>query len=223
MNLSRILIYVLLIVAFVAAALAYPLLPEQVASHWNAAGEADGYMGKFWGAFLFPLLMAGFALLYVVIPRIDPLKANIETFRKSYDALWAVLMAFFAYMFGVTLAWNLGARFNFTFAVVPAVSALVYALGVLVGKAKRNWFVGIRTPWTLSSDAVWDKTHKLGGTLFKIAAVFPLAALVLKNEWLVAAFVTGPVLFVAVVVVVYSYVVHRSVAQAEQSKGTRRP
>lgn len=77
---------IILLLATVAAGIAvYPHLPNEIASHWNVAGEADNYMGKFWGVFLFPALLAGFYLLYAIIPRIDPLKDNIRSFRSAYN------------------------------------------------------------------------------------------------------------------------------------------
>jgi uncharacterized membrane protein len=118
------------------------------------------------------------------------------------------LLAFLLYVFGLQLAWNLGARFDFVQALIPALAVLWYVTGVVLGQIKRNWFMGIRTPWTLSSDAVWDRTHALGGQLFKIAAVISLAGLFFRGG-LVIVMVIVPVLAVAVVTVAYSYVVYR--------------
>ncbi len=86
----------------------YPYLPDRIASHWNIKGEVDGYAGKFWGVFLFPILMAVIFIFYLIIPKIDPLKANIESFRKYYNAFWLMLFIFFIYIFALTLAWNFG-------------------------------------------------------------------------------------------------------------------
>jgi len=152
--------------------------------------------------------MLGMFGLYLVMPLIDPLKTNLKSFQKYYDGLWATIFAFMLYVFGLQLAWNLGARFDFGHALIPALAALWYFLGVVLGKVKRNWFMGIRTPWTLSSDVVWEKTHALGGQLFKIAAVISLAGLFLRGPLVVLALVV-PVLVVSVVTVVYSYVIYR--------------
>ena len=198
---------VLLVV--LAGAITYPILPDQIASHWNAAGEADGYMDKFWGIFLLPLVMAGMYLFYFVIPKIDPLKKNIESFRPTYNTFWLWMFVFLLYIFGLSMVWNFGYRFNFTVAIVPAIAAFLYIIGVVLEKSKRNWFVGIRTPWTLSNDVVWDKTHKLGGRLFKVAAVISLLGLFLRGELPVLAVLAAPVAIVAVVTIVYSYVEFR--------------
>ena len=87
--------------------------------------------------------------------------------------------------------------------MVPAFSALFYLAGVMLSKAKRNWFIGIRTPWTLSSDRVWDKTHRLGAKLFKASAIIGLFGIVFINYAFVL--MIAPVLASAVISIVYSY------------------
>ncbi len=197
-------------VCAIAGAVAYPSLPERFDSHWNAAGQADGSMPKFWGVAIFPLIMFGLYLLYLVIPRIDPLRVNIESFRATYDYLWIGIFLFLGFVFALSLVWNLGYHFNFTRAIVPAIAALWFLLGMALGKLKRNWFVGIRTPWTLSSDIVWEKTHALGGKLFKVAAIVSLGGIFVSSTQGVLFFLVAPILLVTVIVVAYSYVVHRS-------------
>jgi len=186
--------------------LAAPELPAELATHWNAGGEPDGTMGKTIALALIPGLTAVLVGLFALIPRIDPLGANIEEFRGHYD--WFVVL-FAAYMFLVhagIVAFNLGYEFDFVALVMLGVAALFYYVGVLLETAKRNWFVGIRTPWTLSSDAVWDATHELGSRLFKICALAAVFA-VFAGEYAVY-FVLVPTLGTAVITVVYSYVVY---------------
>ena len=199
----------LVLLSAVIGAVAYPALPDQIASHWNAAGEADGAMPKFWGVFLFPALMGVLLIAYVAIPKIDPLRANIESFRTYYDKLWVAMFLFFFYIFGLMLAWNFGYRFNFTALMIPAMAFLWYSLGVLLEKSRRNWFVGIRTPWTLSSDAVWEKTHTLGGKLFRVAAMLGLAGFFFRDPNYAIALVAIPAAAIAAITIVYSYAAYR--------------
>jgi uncharacterized membrane protein len=205
---TNILMLLLVVGTIITGVILYPYLPAQVASHWNTAGEVNGYMGKFWGVFLVPLIMAGLFVLYAVIPRIDPMKENIASFRRYYNGFWVLISLFFVYVFALQLIYNLGVTFDFTYAMVPALAVLWYVLGAFMEKTKRNWFVGIRTPWTLSSDKVWDKTHALAGKLFKFAAVLSLSALLFKNDAVVFVLV-GPAVVVALVTIVYSYVVYK--------------
>jgi len=196
-------IIAVILLSFAVGIYLYPSMPASMASHWNAQGEVNGYMPKFWGLFLMPIISVGLFLLFLVIPGIDPMKENIAKFRGYFDGFITLLMLFLFYIYLLTIYWNLGARFDFIVAIVPAFSVLFYYMGILVEHAKRNWFIGIRTPWTLSSEKVWDATHKIGGKLFKIAAVVALLGLFFGKYaiW----FVIAPALFVAIYTIVYSY------------------
>jgi uncharacterized membrane protein len=197
----------ILLFTFAAALIAYPFMPDLMASHWGLAGEVNGYLPKLWGLFVVPLVSAGLALLFLAIPRIDPLKANIAKFRETYDRFVIVLLLFLLYLSLLGIAWNTGIRFSIPQVLSPALGALFYACGVLIGRAKRNWFVGIRTPWTLSSERVWDRTHAIGGRLFRIAGILALLGAVLPGiAWLL---VLGPVLLISAYLVVYSYLEYR--------------
>jgi len=207
---TNIVIGIIIAIAFIAGAYFYPQLPSRIASHWDSAGQVNGYMNKFWGIFLLPIMMLGFFALYFIIPKVDPLKNNIQSFRKYYNILWIAIFIFFLYIFGITLAQNIGYRFNITFAMVPAIAALWFFLGTFFTKLKRNWFLGIRTPWTLSNDIVWNKTHKLGGRLFQIAAIIALAGMFFKDDILIVAIVV-PAVAVAIITVIYSYIEYKKI------------
>ena len=212
---SRAVILGIIALTFAVALLAYPSMPDPMATHWGLSGKADGYMPRTWGLFLVPLISAGLALLLLAIPRIDPLRENIEKFRDTYEHFIAVLLLFLLYVSLLVIAWNLGVRFNIAQVLSPAFGVLLYACGILVGKAKRNWFIGIRTPWTLSSDRVWDRTHAVGGWLFKIAGILALlGALTPAIVWLL---VLGPVFLISISLVVYSYLEYRK----ERAGGTK--
>jgi uncharacterized membrane protein len=199
----------LVISSFLVSIIVYPQLPEQMASHWNIKGDVDGYFGRFWGAFLLPLINIGIYILLVLVPRIDPLKDNITRFRRYYDLFFIAIIGFFIYIHLLTLLWNLGIEFNLLQFLSPAIALLIYLAGTLMEHAKRNYMVGIRTPWTLSSDIVWDKTHRLGSRLFKISAVIILVAIVFP-DWLILLLLV-PLLSAALYLIVYSYFEYRKI------------
>ena len=194
----------IIILSFIIGIYLYPQMPERMASHWNSQGEVDGFMPKFWGLFLFPIIMSALMLLFLAIPKIDPLKKNIKKFRKYYDIFILLFIIFFTYIYILTLIWNIGYRYDMTMVIIPALAILFYYLGILNENAKRNWFIGLRTPWTLSSEKVWNKTHKLAGKLFKLAAIIALLGLFIQKYavWLII----GPILAFALYLVVYSYI-----------------
>jgi uncharacterized membrane protein len=178
-------------------------MPENMASHWNEKGEVNGYMPKIWGLFLVPIISFVLFLLFVAIPKIDPLKKNIEKFRKYFDTFMLLIILFLFYVYLLTIFWNLGLRFNFFPVLVPVFSFIIYYSGVLIENSKRNWFIGVRTPWTLSNDEVWNKTNKLGGKLFKIAAIFALIGIIFGNYAIY--FVISPIIIASFYTIVYSY------------------
>jgi len=181
----------------------YPQMPEKMASHWNTKGQVDGYMSKFWGLFLIPLILIGLALLFVAIPRIDPLKANIEKFRKYYDGFIIIFFIFMLLIHFQAILWNLGIKISPNVTFSAGIGILFFYVGILCENAKRNWFIGIRTPWTLSSERVWERTHKIGGKLFKIAGVIALFGVLFQSHAIF--FVLIPVILVAAYTIIYSY------------------
>ncbi|MFH0847058.1 MAG: DUF1648 domain-containing protein [Chloroflexota bacterium] len=205
-------IIAIILISLVLAIYLYPRMPEPMASHWNARGEVDGYMSKFWGLFLMPIMSIGMALLFVFLPKIDPLRANIEEFRGYYHLFVTLIILFMFYIYLLTLFWNLGKRFDMIQLLSPAFAILFYYAGVLIEKSKRNWFIGIRTPWTLSSDRVWDKTHALGGKLFKLIGVISLSGLILPASAFFYIFFIS-VIGVTLFTLVYSYLEYRKEAR----------
>ena len=198
---------VLISAALVVGLLLYARLPDPMPSHWNAAGEIDGYMSKFWGIFLMPIVTVVLVPLFLIIPRIDPLKANIAKFRGVFNWFIVVFVAYMLFVYALTLAASLGYQFNMTVMLLPVIGLLFIGAGYMMSKAKRNFFIGIRTPWTLSSETVWDETHKLGAKMFMAGGVVTILGVFLGENgiWLMMF----AVLAAAFVPIVYSYILWR--------------
>jgi uncharacterized membrane protein len=203
MKLIRLAIIASLLITLALTIAVYPTVPDKVVSHWNAAGQADGYMSKFWGLGLIPIIMLAFVGLFAVLPRIDPYKKNYGKFRNYYEGFILLFILFMLAIQAQIILWSIGYQVipNLTFPFL--IGTLFIYIGFLLGHAEQNWFVGIRTPWTLSSETVWKKTHELGGKLFKIAGVISFIG-VLAGEYAMW-FILVPVLGVAVYTVMYSY------------------
>jgi len=179
-------------------------LPEKMASHWNIEGLVDGYMPTFWGLFLMPIISLILLALFIIIPKIDPLKANIAKFKSYYSTFIFAIILFLFYLHILTLVWNMGIRFNMVSMMSPAFATLFFYCGIVLENAKRNWFIGIRTPWTLSNDNVWAKTHRLGGKLYKASGILSLVGVILPNYAII--FILVPIIIASIYLVVYSYV-----------------
>lgn len=208
-RLTVILSTILILAALLAGLLLWDRLPDQVASHWNENDQVDGYMTKTWGVLLMPLVSLGMLLLFLVLPNIDPLKANIASFRPVFNVFILLMIGFMTYMHGLTLAWGLGyQQFKMSAAMLPFMGLILIAAGWLMRSAKRNFFIGIRTPWTLSSDTVWEQTHKVGSVLFMLSGALAILGAFfggITAVWLVMAPMGAAVIFI----VIYSYVLYR--------------
>jgi len=194
----------LVLLSFILSIYFYPQVPEQMATHWNSQGEVDGYMSKLWGLFFMPLMITGLVIMFLGIPRIDPRKENIAKFRKYYDGFIVLLILFLVAVHLQTLLWNTGIQISPNAVLPPGIGLLFYYIGILTENAERNWFIGIRTPWTLSSERVWKRTNRLGGKLFRIAGIATIFGAFFPE--LAIYFILVPVIFVAGFTVVYSYV-----------------
>lgn len=211
---TTILVLLMIIGATVAGRLFWNRLPDQMASHWNINDEVDGYMPKVWGVFMMPLITLGLFVLFLAIPNIDPLKANIARFRDSFNLFIILIVAFMLYIHGLTVAWSLGyTSFRMSASMLPAMGLLFILIGFMLRKAKRNFFIGIRTPWTLSSDTVWDKTHQLGAVLFMASGVLAFIGGIFGGTtafWFLFVPLIGSTIFLAV----YSYALYQRETKA---------
>ena len=208
-RLTTIIVLVLILAATVAGVSLWNRLPGQMASHWNVNDQVDGYMSKVWGVFLMPLITLGMFLLFLLIPNIDPLKANIAQFRDAFNLFIVLIVGFMVYIHALTLLWSLGyTGFGMSRAMLPALGVLFIFVGYMLRKAKRNFFIGIRTPWTLSSDRVWDETHRVGAMLFTISGVLALLGSFFGG---MTAFVMimVPILGSTIFLVIYSYILYQ--------------
>jgi len=200
-------------VSLLAGLLLWNQLPDSMASHWGMDDQVNGHMSKLWGVLMPPLLSLGILTLFFIIPVIDPLKANIQTFRKFFNTFIILISLFLAYVYGLSLAWNLGyTDFKMSRAMLPAMGLLFVFMGMIIGKARRNYFIGIRTPWTLSSDKVWDETHRVGGKLFSAAGAITMLGIFFPSyaEW----FLILPLIGTTGFSVVYSYILYQREVKA---------
>ena len=183
-------------------------LPEQVASHWNVAGEVNGWMSKT----IFVTVMTGFSvslyLLLLIVPHIDP-KGSLERLRQPVKVIRLAMVGLLAITTSAVLLFNTGVPVDIVMICKVGVPILLLIVGNLFGKLSANYFVGIRTPWTLESKEVWVKTHRLAGGVWVASALFLLlCAFILSNpQYVVMLFVAVAVM--VIILIVYSYVIFK--------------
>lgn len=173
--------YLVFILSIIISALSLVYYPDRYAIHWGYYGEADGFSKKGLGLFFIPILMILMYFFLHFVPKLDPEKKNIEKFYESYNLFVNGFLLFFLYLQITMFIYNVIAPFNFIYGIIPELSGLFYGLSYLLENTKKNYSIGIRTPWTLASEEVWDKTHKLGAKLIRYAALVTLIGLFLPS------------------------------------------
>ena len=194
---------------FVASAIVYPTAPDTIPVHWGLNGEPNGWGGKFEGLFLLPLMTAGIYLLLLFLPNIDPKRANYDKFGNVYRVIRTLIVVFMASLHGVIIASIKGAGIDIGMAILVLVGLMLAVLGNYLGKLKQTWFVGIRTPWTMSSELSWTKTHRLGGKIFVAFGLLLALAGIIGQTWLFVA-VFGLFMVSIIYLIFYSYLIWKS-------------
>lgn len=198
LSLIVILFTILLSIAF------YSSLPDTMASHWNAYGQVDGYSSKIFNVLFFPLLNIFLFLLLILVPRIDPKRKNIEKFKDIYSNFVTFFLLFTLLLQLQVYLWNIGINIPMGIVMPILMGGLFVVVARLVKEAKQNFTIGIRTPWTLDSERVWEKTHVLGYKLFLLSGILSIfSALIPRYSFIV---VISSVLLSSLVLVVYSYI-----------------
>jgi len=205
----------ILMAMVVIAVFFYKKMPEMVPSHWNFQGEIDSYMNRNLFVLLIPGISVGIYLFMTFLPFIDPLKRNVQKFANVYLWMKTIIIGFLAFLFFLITYISVSGKLFFPvgLAVTLSVGIMMILLGMIMPLIKKNYFIGIRTPWTIDSEEVWDITHKrakfafiVGGAIMILGGIFEA--------------VTSWFFLVAILAllwpVVDSYFVHRKIAKRDQ-------
>jgi uncharacterized membrane protein len=195
-------------VALVISAIVYPALPDRVPTHWDAQGQPNDYSPRAIGAFLLPIIMLFTWGMMRVLPSIDPRRANYDRMRGAYDTVIAAVLTVLLLSHLAALAAMAGIPIPMTRVIPAIIGALFIVMGNVLPQARPNWFFGIRTPWTLSNDRVWQRTHRIGGYLFVMGGIVSVLSAALPFN---AGFpvLLGAAAFAGLGSVIYSYIAWR--------------
>jgi uncharacterized membrane protein len=169
-----------------------PRMPSVMPVHWGFTGRADGYMQKIPAMLIMPFIAVLYFFVFVVITRIDP-KKRMEEFAGDVDIFNNTALVLMIYMYLIMILSASGFNINMNVAMAPLFAVLFFALGGLMEKSKQNYFIGIRTPWTLENGEVWDKTHERAGTVMRLCAVASIGGLFLPNLLILFVLVPGAI------------------------------
>jgi immunity protein, SdpI family len=185
---------------------AYPSLPGTVPIHWDAQGHVNGW-GPKWSLFLYgPGMMLLMVLMFSALPWLSPKKFEVDSFRATYLYIMIVIVGMVAYCQILMLVSALGTVIDVSRAVEGGICLLIALLGNVMGKVRRNFFVGIRTPWTIASEQVWNATHRFAAKTFFAGGLLGLLAVILRAPfWLPVT----AILVAALVPAIYSLVFYK--------------
>jgi len=181
--------------------------PAQVPTHWDISGQVNGYSSAAFAAFFLPCLNLGLYLLFLVLPYLDPKKGRYADFVGPYHGFKDLLSAFLLVVFALIGANGLGYQVPVHFWLPLLLGLFFIVLGNIMSKVKMNWFFGIRTPWTLSSETVWDKTHRLSAPVFSIAGLLIAATILAPWVGQIILFSLA-IIIIAIGLPLYSYILY---------------
>ncbi len=193
----------IILISFIVGFALYVRLPEKLPSHWGISGNIDSWIDKNLGVLIFPAFTLIVYLLMIFLPLVDPLKENYLKFLKPYFWFRTATVLFLCLLYFYSLWVALGGELNIIYFMVPVLSLYIVLLGFFLPKVKRNYFVGIRTPWTIHSEEVWNETHKFGERAFVAAGILSLFS-VLVPDYSFFIFISFVILAVCATTV-YSY------------------
>jgi uncharacterized membrane protein len=183
-------------------------VPDKIPMHWNISGQVDSY-GPKQDVFILPSVITVIYFLMVFVPLIDPKKANYSKFAGAYRMIRAVLVIILSILYFAATYSALGYKVNMDRLGSAVIPVMLIAFGSAMGKLRHNYFVGIRTPWTLADEEVWNKTHQLGGKLWLIAGIIGLFASFFSGTW-VAVLMFVLLITAVIVPIVYSYIIFKN-------------
>jgi uncharacterized membrane protein len=197
---------------------AFALAPDvRVPIHWDWRLRPDGWAGKTEVLVFGPAMSAFLGLVFALAPRLDPRGKNLERSFVAYRTVWLAIVSLMAILHITTVGTAAGWPIRTDIALPFALAFLLVAMGNVMGKVRSNHVLGVRTPWTLANEQVWNKTHRVTGRLFVLVGLVGFAAALLGSSRLATHVVGGGAIAVALFAVVHSYVTWRRIAPSEPS------
>jgi uncharacterized membrane protein len=206
----------IIIVPFIFIALKWNDFPDKIPMHWNIKGEIDNYGSRAFGLLALPGMNILMYLLFLFIPKIDPKKSNYPLFEDKWKIIRTVIHLFILVMFFVIAFVSLGYNLPVDKIVMISVILLMLLFGNYMGNIRHNYFIGIKTPWTLANENVWRLTHRIAGKIWVISSVIMLAiVLLIPRTWSWTFFIYIGI--ITIIPIVYSYIKFKEI---EKSSGS---
>lgn len=202
--------YLLVAIAIVASVVAFTQMPERVPIHWNMRGDPDKFANRLLAVCVMPPVILLIALLLRVLPRLDPRRENYPKFQDSYDMVVNATLTLVLLVHFMMLGGSLGMPiFEGVRIIIAAAGVLLVIIGNVLPKTRPNWVFGLRTPWTVNNDRVWERSNRVGGYMLAAAGLLVIAGAFLPTPFnLIMLVVTA--IIAALIALAYSYYVWKS-------------
>ncbi len=197
-------VLLLILLVFVASVLVYPHLPGRVPSHWNVNGQVDGYSSRGFVVFFMPLLIAWIYAMMVLLPLIDPKRQNYARFAGAYRMLRGALVVFLSGIWMISILSGLGYSVDVRTITRGGLGLLLLLFGSFMGQIRFNYFVGVRTPWTLADERVWQQTHLFTGHIWVLGGLLLLIGAGVPGDW-GTVFYAGVLAMMILAPIIFSY------------------
>ena len=182
-------------------------LPDKLPVHWDISGNIDGYASKAFVVFALPFIFTALNWICSFTTLADPKKQNHS--GKVLSLVFWLVPLISVVLFGVIYAASLGKKVLITI-VLPVMLGFIFVIiGNYLPKCKQNYTVGIKTPWTLNSEEIWNKTHRLAGWLWVAGGIAIMVFGFFKIVWAVLPIV----LVISLIPLIYSYVLHKKASK----------
>jgi uncharacterized membrane protein len=198
------------VLSFLGISAFYPFLPDTIPIHWNASGEIDNWGGK-WNIFWLAALPLINVILFKLLPKIDPKKENYEKHQKAYGWVQWIIAIVFIGLGWLILSFSMGVEFDMGVVLRLVLGIMFILLGNFMGQLRQNYFVGIKTPWTLADENVWRKTHRRGAVVFALMGLAMISSILLPVKYLATIVLTTSIGGVAYLFL-YSYLEFRKLS-----------
>ena len=209
-------IVIITVLQAVVGLIVYPMIPEQIPVHWGIDGQVNRYGDK-WMIFQSPMISALLLLYFIIAPKIDPFAKNFGKMHKAYGITTIVVALIMLITFIVMVLAAFGISVSATNIITAAIGIMFIFIGNYLPQAKRNFFMGIRLPWTLLNDEVWAKTHRFGGIVFVIVGFLFLLGMILPVPYNVWVPIGGCFLMLPILIA-YSFMTYKKVVKSDPTE-----
>lgn len=199
---------IIVIIMLAISVILYPSLPDELPRQWSLSGEVNSTWPKLYAVLMLPFLAVGIWVLTYILPKIDPRREQYEKFGKSYLRLRQGIVVFMLGMHILTLTQYDNPQVMIKL-ILFGVSLFLAFIGNEMGRIRQTWFVGIRTPWTMSDERIWKQTHRIGARYFVAVGVLNMLSALIFPPIVAGVFFLVTLLAVAIGISAYSYVLWR--------------